>query len=389
MNRAMYKFIDTKIYFNCLHKKNFLLLSIMCFVFFSSGFSQQKKLSFLHKKDSTAKKIGFFLLPLLYYTPDTRAAAGLVGVYYFNTGKSDSLHKTRLSYTKLLGDYTQNKQLDFWSSWNIFTNEEKYLFKGEFRFRNFPDKFYGIGNASETGALEKYAYDLFKFKLLAMKQVAKKLFIGLDYQYENEYNFSLQAGGELEKGEITGYKGGVGSALGAVVTYDTRDNVVSAYSGHLLEFSSYLNSSYLGGSFNYINLNFELGKYWEVQKNKVLALNFIINSNFGAVPFLDMGKVGGDGMIRGYASNRFRDHHFIGTQVEYRFPVFWRFGMVVFTGIGDVFNHPSDLKLSTMKYTVGAGIRFSINPKERLNVRFDYGLGRKSNAFYLMLTEAF
>jgi len=72
----------------------------MCFVFFSSGFSQQKKLSFLHKKDSTAKKIGFFLLPLLYYTPDTRAAAGLVGVYYFNTGKSDSLHKTRLSYTK-------------------------------------------------------------------------------------------------------------------------------------------------------------------------------------------------------------------------------------------------------------------------------------------------
>jgi hypothetical protein len=381
----------TKVFFDrfLLSGVKFFLFCFLLFGFNNSGFGQQKKLQFLHKKDTVAKKEGFFLFPLLYYTPDTRIAAGLVGVYYFNTGKSDSLQKTRLSYTKLLGDYTQNKQLDFWTSWNVFTNEEKYLFKGEFRYRNFPDKFYGIGNSSNELNLEKYAYDLFKFKLLAMRQVARKLFVGIDYQYENEYNFILQTGGELEKGTITGYRGGVGSALGFVTTYDTRDNVVNAYSGHILEFSSYFNTRYLGGSFNYVNLNFEFGKYWEVRKNNVFAVNVIMNSNFGNVPFLDMAKVGGDGMIRGYASNRFRDHHFIGAQVEYRFPLWWRFGMVVFTGVGDVFNTPLDIKINTLKYTVGAGIRFAINSKERLNVRFDYGFGRKSNAFYIMLTEAF
>lgn len=365
---------------------------LLCFLMFGFnylGFGQQEKLKFLHKKDTVSKKAGFFLFPLLYYTPDTRIAAGLVGVYYFNTGKSDSLQKTRLSYAKLLGDYTQNKQLDFWTSWNIFTNQEKYLFKGEFRYRNFPDKYYGIGNSSSILNLEKYAYDLFKFKILAMQQVAPKFFVGLDYQYENEFNFRHQVGGELEKSTITGYKGGIGSALGFVATYDTRDNVVNAYSGHILEFSSYINSSYLGGNFNYVNLNFEFGKYWELKKNNVLAVNVIMNSNFGSVPFLDMAKVGGDGMIRGYASNRFRDNHFMGAQVEYRFPLWWRFGMVVFTGVGDVYNTPSDIKLNTLKYTVGAGIRFAINSKERLNVRFDYGFGRKSNAFYIMLTEAF
>jgi len=372
------------------------LLGVKCFLlcflllgFNYLGFGQKEKFKFLHKKDTVSNKAGFFLFPLLYYTPDTRIAAGLVGVYYFNTGKTDSFQKTRLSYAKLLGDYTQNKQLDFWTSWNVFTNQEKYLFKGEFRYRNFPDKYYGIGNTSNILNLEKYAYDLFKFKLLAMRQVVPKFFVGLDYQYENEFNFKHQVGGELEKGTVTGYKGGIGSALGLIATHDTRDNVVNAYSGHILEFSSYFNSSYLGGNFNYVNLNFELGKYWELKKNNVLALNVIMNSNFGTVPFLDMAKVGGDGMIRGYASNRFKDNHFIGAQIEYRFPLWWRFGMVVFSGVGDVYRTPSDIKLNTLKYTVGAGIRFAVNTKERLNVRFDYGFGRKSNAFYIMLTEAF
>lgn len=372
-----------------LLKVKCFLLCFLLFGFNYLGFGQQEKFKFLHKKDTVSNKTGFFLFPLLYYTPDTRIAAGLVGVYYFNTGKTDSFQKTRLSYAKLLGDYTQNKQLDFWTSWNVFTNQEKFLFKGEFRYRNFPDKYYGIGNTSNILNLEKYAYDLFKFKLLAMRQVVPKFFVGLDYQYENEFNFKHQVGGELEKGTITGYKGGIGSALGLIATHDTRDNVVNAYSGHIIEFSSYFNSSYLGGNFNYVNLNFELGKYWELKKNNVLALNVIMNSNFGTVPFLDMAKVGGDGMIRGYASNRFKDNHFIGAQIEYRFPLWWRFGMVVFSGVGDVYRTPSDIKLNTLKYTVGAGIRFAVNTKERLNVRFDYGFGRKSNAFYIMLTEAF
>ena len=132
----------------------FRLVVIKCFLlyFFIFGFNyfgfgqKEKKFKFLDKKDTVSKKAGFFLFPLLYYTPDTRIAAGLAGVYYFNTGRSDSLQKTRLSYTKLLCDYTQNKQLDFWTSWNIFTNQEKYLLKGEFRYRNFPDKYYGIVN---------------------------------------------------------------------------------------------------------------------------------------------------------------------------------------------------------------------------------------------------
>lgn len=341
--------------------------------------------------DTVEKKDGIFLFPLLYYTPDTRFAAGAVGVYYFNTAKdkSEKDKSTRLSYVKLLADYTQNRQLDIWSSWNIFTDQEKYLFKGELRYRNFPDRYYGIGNNTLTSQEEYYSFDLALFKILGMRQVLPNFFVGLDYKIAYEYNFEQEPGGELSTGEITGYNGGIGSGLGGVFTYDTRDNVVNAYSGMLFEVSSFFNSRAFGGSFNFSNVNFTFNKYWEFKKDHVLALNTVLFMNFGNVPFLDMARVGGDDILRGYAQNRFRDKNFGGVQLEYRFPVWWRFGMVVFTGIGDVFERPQDLSFNTLKYSIGAGIRFSINQKERLNVRFDYGFGRKNNAFYIMLTEAF
>jgi outer membrane protein assembly factor BamA len=102
-----------------------------------------------------------------------------------------------------------------------------------------------------------------------------------------------------------------------------------------------------------------------------------------------MAAAGGDIILRGYARNRFRDRHFWGTQLEYRYPLWWRFGLVHFAGVGDVYNRPSDIGLPTLKYSIGSGIRFVVNPAERLNIRFDYGYGRQGGQFYLMVTEAF
>jgi hypothetical protein len=96
----------------------------------SFTFSQNQKprlkrgLAFI-QNDTVHRNKGFFALPLLYYTPDTCWAAGLAGVVYFNTGHTDSLLDTRLSYVKVLSDYTQNKQTDVWAEWNIFSIHEK------------------------------------------------------------------------------------------------------------------------------------------------------------------------------------------------------------------------------------------------------------------------
>ena len=338
----------------------------------------------------TSKDRGTTLIPLFYYTPDTRFALGAAGVYYFRTQNSrDSLPRPRLSYVQGLADYTQNKQLDLWAVWSVFTNNEDYLLRGETRYRNFPDRFYGIGNSSSDEDMERYYYDLMSFKALFMKRYGRHLFAGLDYHLRREYNFEYYDDLNLVDGTVPGYQGGVGSAVGIVVTKDSRDNVVNAYKGQFFEFSSYFFNNAWGGTFNFTALNGLYNSYTELRPGWILATNSRINLNFGEVPFLDMAKAGGEEMLRGYAANRYRDHHFVGSQVELRMPLYRRFRAVAFAGLGEVFRQPAQVQWSNLKYSVGGGLRYAMNESERLNIRLDYGVGRGSSSFYFSVTEAF
>jgi outer membrane protein assembly factor BamA len=356
-----------------------------------SVYAQKNPFGIKPLNDTTlVEKNGFFLIPLIYYTPDTRWAFGGAGVYYFKVPPKYEYQKlTRVSYLQFLADYTQNNQLDIWGVWNIFTRNEDYLLKGEMRFRDFPDRFYGIGNNTPKENEERYGYKLISIKNLAMKKIRPSLFAGVDYHFEYEYDFRLEEGGQLGEGTITGYNGGIGSAIGLVSVYDSRDNAINAFSGKLIEVSSYFYLPALGSTFNFVALNGIYQHYWSLPRKQSLALQTKLRFTYGEVPFLDMSTAGGDDILRGYPKNRFRDNHFAGTQLEYRFPLFWRFGMVAFAGVGDVFNQPSDILAKTLKYSVGSGLRFVVNPAERLNVRFDYAWGREGGYFYFSVAEAF
>jgi outer membrane protein assembly factor BamA len=258
------------------------------------------------------------------------------------------------------------------------------------RYRNFPDRFYGIGNNTSKEAEEFYSYDYISFKTLQMKQVKPHLFVGFDYHFEYEYNFTYRnAEGQLATGSVPGYKGGVGSALGLVAVFDSRDNVVNAHKGRYAEFSSYLFEPLWGSTFEYLRLTGIHQQYFKLPNTHVVAIQQVASFNFGEVPFLDMSTVGSEVILRGYPKNRFRDKHFLATQAEYRAHLFWRLGAVAFAGVGDVFDSADDLRMDRLKYSVGAGLRFLVNPKERLNIRFDYGIGREGGYYYFSVTESF
>ncbi len=350
----------------------------------------EKKATTEAPADTIQETKGFVPLPLLYYTPDTRLAFGAVGVYYFKL-QSDTpgAQPTRLSYTQLLVDYTMNKQFDVWGLWNVFFREENYISKGEFRYRIYTDRFYGIGNSSPSVAMEKYSYDYISLKKLMLRKIRPGMFLGGDYQFTYLYNLKLQPDGQLANQHITGAAGGINSGLGAVFLIDTRDNIVNATKGVLLEASSYFYGGALGSDFSFTNLNLTYNRYFELKPRHILATNMVMNLNFGEPPFVNLATAGGDQILRGYPAYRYRDKHFTGLQAEYRFPLFWRFGMATFAGVGDVFKQTSDVKLNTLKYSYGAGLRFALNRKENLNVRLDYGIGRNSSSFYFTVTEAF
>jgi outer membrane protein assembly factor BamA len=358
---------------------------------FDSIVKPKKFMGFVPLSDTISEdKNGFFALPLLYFTPDTRWAAGAAGVYYFKVKPSEA-HATqpRVSYIQFLADYTQNKQLDTWASWHVFTQNENFLLKGDVRYRDFPDRFYGIGNDTELSQKEQYSYQLFVLKSLQLKKVKPGFFLGFDYELRYEYNFKHAYNGVLGNGTIPGYKGGLGSALGVVSILDTRDNIINPYKGRYAEFSTYFFSPLLKSTFSFQTINATYQQYWQIKPKHVLAWQTKARFTFGEVPFLDLSTLGNDDILRGYPKNRFRDKHFFATQLEYRFPLFWRFGGVAFGGFADVFGPSSTLSSNNVKYSIGTGLRFAVDPAERLNIRLDYGYGREGGYFYFVVGESF
>jgi hypothetical protein len=333
---------------------------------------------------------GLVPLPYIFYTPDTRWAAGAIGVYYFKLRKDQFDTLTRLSYVKFLADYTQNRQFDAWGSWNVFLSEENWLLKGELRYRLFPDRYYGIGPRSDKSNEEKFSYELMTFKKLVMRKIYPRMFLGLDYQVTRYYNVVKASQGELASGTVTGSQGSVNSGIGIVYTSDRRDNIFNSTKGHFFEFSSYFYEPAWGSEFQFSNYNINFSKYHPLGSDWVLGWQVSSVINDGQVPFYNLAAVGGEEILRGYARNRFRDLNFAGAQAELRIPLFWRIGAVVFAGAGEVFRKPDQIEFNRLKYSFGSGLRIKVNRKENLNIRLDYGIGRDGNsAFYFAVGEAF
>lgn len=337
---------------------------------------------------------GLIPIPVVYYTPDTRLGLGAAVIGYLRLKSRTDSTSTRLSTARLLADYTLNKQMDQQLLWEVFTREEKYLLRGELRHRVYTDRFYGVGNNTVLADEGKYAYNFVSARLGGLKNIGHRVFVGLDFLLTNYYNLSYDSLSDsreslLQAQQIPGYKGGLNSGAGLVFLYDTRDNTTFASSGMLFEASVYNFGKMLGGDFDYRNVNLNFSKYFELRPNRVLAFNTVLNLNNGEVPVMRMAPAGGDRILRGYARNRFLDDNFAGTQVEYRFPLYRRLGLATFAGIGDVFDQTSDVQFSTLKYSIGSGLRYALNKEQKLNIRIDVGYGREGSNFYIVIGEAF
>ena len=94
-------------------------------------------------------------------------------------------------------------------------------------------------------------------------------------------------------------------------------------------------------------------------------------------------------MLRGYPEGRYRDRNALFFQTELRFPLYWRFGWVVFFSFGDVFDKTEDLTGDLLKYSGGIGLRFTVDKQERINVRADFGMTPEGGNIYFFMLEAF
>jgi outer membrane protein assembly factor BamA len=349
--------------------------------------SQSGQITIIEKDEEN--KLGITILPILYYTPETKLAFGAGSLFTYRFGLF--FKHARPSTLYLAAVYTQMKQFSLQVKPEIYLQNNSLFLTGNFLAERFPTKFWGIGADVDESLVESYTPQTYFMEIGFQRKLFQRtsLYLGLKYHLESCRILEKKSGGLLDQGLISGSDGGLLSGLGVIVSFDNRDNIFSPTSGYYLQAFGFWNDRIFGSDFNYFSLRLDLRNYLSVADGQVLAFQGVLGTSLGEVPFYKLPRIGGDSLLRGYYNGRFRDRNLVAFQAEYRFPIWKKFSGVVFGAMGSLADRFRDLNWDNLKYAAGLGLRFKIIPKERANLRIDFAFGPGSTGIYFKAGEAF
>ena len=330
------------------------------------------------------------LYPVIAYSPETSLELGFSGLYLYYA-KGD--YKTnRLSEVQLFSFATLNRQYGAWFDHFLYSDKDRWFFLGRLRFQRFPLYYYGVGidTKKEDETILNADYTLIKERVL--RKIMNNFFIGLEVDYQRLYNVEFADEAEHPHGNLRGAYGSTNFGLGLGLVFDSRKNALNVRDGIFAELG-YLHYDPTFGSryqFNSIVSDFRFFK--KIREKQVLAIQAVGIFQNGDVPFNQLALVGGESLMRGYYTGRFRDKNYTAFQAEYRWlPFKWskRFGATIFTSIGSVAEEPSMLAEKRWMPAGGAGLRFLVFPKKDIFIRADIAFTPEGRGFYLYTGEAF
>lgn len=329
--------------------------------------------------------------PYAFYTPETQLAFGVGGIATFYTAKEAQLKPSKAT---LSGYYTTNDQYKISLGAAIFFARNRYLATGDLSYGLFVDKFWGIGNETPDAENAPYTTKIgaIFLNLQAPPIIGSSLSrkIGVIVDFNNTDIANKKSNPFLLADAVTGSNGGLSSGLGAVMSFDTRDQVFFPNRGGLYEFRAIFYMKAIGSDFDFNRYTVDLRHYLRLgHPDRVLAMQLYADFAAGNTPFFELPALGGAEIMRGYFTGRYRDENYLAGQIELRSYIWGRLGGVAFAGLGDVGRHDKPMSLDTVKYSLGFGLRFKFNQEEKVNLRADFGWGEGTSGVYFGLEEAF
>ncbi len=363
----------------------------------------------IKKEQRAAKKVqkitdGKFLIsPIVLpgYTPELKFAIGAGGIISWRNSKTDNtLPRSNIPFSVAIsstGALVINlRPATYWASDNFRLNSNIW-------YKNMPDNYWGIGykNGFETPKSDSTtAYDRkwFQFSGDPIYRVKGDFFAGLSFD-ANYIKGSDASAGVLEDPNYIVYnERPFNAGIGPTFLYDSRDVSANAYKGLLLRASGTFFGPYLGGDNKYQVYLLDYRQYQSVGKKqgRVIAWQLLSRLTFGEVPYGEMSQLGTPFDLRGYTWGQYRDKSMFFCLVEYRHKFYKsdgkpsKSGFVAWVGSGTIFDLEQNSDYNAQAKWLpnfGVGYRFELQP--RLNLRIDFGIGRKTIGLYFNMTEAF
>ena len=377
-------------------KFKYVCIFLLSFVAVEDTFGQDKNgwlRRFINKtiSDTTAPgKPSFRVYPTLAYSPETSFEFGFSSLLLFQA-KNDTLN--RLSEVNAFTFITLEGQYGIWLDNAIYGDHDNWFFLGKTKFQRFPLLYYGIGPETDGNepALIDANYLLFRQRIL--RKIVPNMFIGPEFDYQHLYNTQFN---QPENHDVydppLGSNGGRNLGLGAAMVYDNRHNVLNVRKGLFAELSFLTYRKALTSDNNFYGFNLDVRSSHPTNARNVFAWQVYGNFMSGNVPFNQLALMGGEMIMRGYYSGRYRDKNMIAAQAEHRWLPFKfsrRFGGTIFGAAAVVAPKVNEFSWKHIRPSGGLGLRYLLFAKKDIYLRLDVGFTKEGPGFYLFTGEAF
>jgi hypothetical protein len=348
--------------------------------------------NFMNPDSLTLINLKLVPVPIFTSSPETGVRFGLAMEYLFNAKEKGKNKEARGSFIYGQMTYSTKNQLDFSSTWQVFSSGERFVFRGNAGFQRFNERYWGVGNnGSKNEDYNNQFYNRVYLESRVYKLLKRQNYFGITLNFSNTYNLTYSKPLSAADNQVLGINGSKVLGMGPAFLHDSRDFPFSAQKGAYAEVYYQYHIPVLGDQFNYSELMIDFRKYFPITKLNILAFQLMSRSTFGNVPLRELPRLGSATMMRGFFTGRVRDKSYTAVQSDFRFHIWkWIYGSA-FGSAGILGESFSDYNPNNnMHYAGGIGLRFLANKKNRIFIRVDYARNSLAgSAFYIRLNEAF
>ncbi len=377
-----------------MNKIKFFLIGVILIFNCETGIGQslfKRYINGLVNDTSDISRPQFLIYPTLAYAPETSWEIGLSSLFVYYA-KRDTTN--RLSELNGFTFFTLENQYGLWFDHAIYSDQNKWFFLGRLRFQSFPLQYYGIGMDTPSDYIALVDANQILIKERVLRQIRKNLFFGVEAEFQRLSDVDFQTVAETPQFSLPrGSEGSTNFAMGLGLVYDDRHNVLNVRRGIFSELAV-LRYLPILSTYSFTTIISDNRIYRPMGKSNVLAAQLLGQFNVGEVPFNQLALMGGEMMMRGYYTGRYRDKNQLAGQVEFRFlplPLGFskRLGAAVFAGAANVFPDFKNAFINKIVWSTGGGLRFLLFPKKDIFTRFDVAFTQEGSGFYLFIGEAF
>lgn len=330
------------------------------------------------------KKIDFTFAGGPSYSKNTSLGIGILAAGLYRLDRTDSV--TVPSDISLYANVSVSGFYSVGIEGNTIFAHNRQRVDYTLEFSSAPTYTWGIGyNDVQKDDKRSYTEQRYEIKARYLREILPHAYIGgllsFDHAQASKYDGETPLFGDQRLRYTT-------TGLGLTVEYDSRDFIPNPFKGIYLSFQNIFYPKGLGTCDKLLQrMTFTADFYRRVWTDCILAFDLYGEFNSSGTPWPMLARMGGNQRMRGYYKGQYTDNDLITAQIELRQRVWRRIGCVAWAGAGNVFPTFREFDWAETLPNYGFGLRWEL--KKRVNIRLDYGFGKKTDSFLLSINEAF